>query len=195
MNVGAYALIAIGGFLSLVNWGTLVASLRSKRFVSAVPLIGAIPLGGGLALLPETRAFAWFALVADYGTLVLIIASPRLAYEFWATSRFNQLHCFRSNASGRDITIKLFRRQIAVISVTFAPPVLCNDYGVLVQYFGMVGKWARTESGFSIDGYGSDRRLRLSKNGGVYTTEELNYPSDARYNYDHLGGLVVQEQE
>ena len=194
MVVVAYALIAFGGLMCLLNWGTVVASWRSKRFVSAVPLVGAVPLGCGLALLQESRPFAWLALFADYGTLVLIIATPRIAYEFWSTSRINLLHCFSTNAKERNITIKLFRRQIAVISAEFDPPIPCNDHDARLQSFGLVGTWALTESGYSINGYASDRQLVVSKQNGVYATTELNYPSDTKYKYDCLDGLVVQEQ-
>src|SRR5262245_16318242 len=111
MVVLAYALIAFGGLMSLLNWGTLVASLRTKRFVSAVPLVGALPLGAGLSLLPESRPYAWLALLADYGTLVLIIALPRIAHDLWSTSRINLMHQFTTHEKERRITIKLFRRQ------------------------------------------------------------------------------------
>jgi hypothetical protein len=40
MVIIAYVLIALGGLMSLLNWSTVVASWRSKRFVSAVPLVG-----------------------------------------------------------------------------------------------------------------------------------------------------------
>ncbi len=194
MLVIAYALIAVGALLSVLNWGTLVASYRSGRFVSAVPLVGALPLGCGMALLPHTRPFAWLALVADYGSLVLIISLPHIAYEVWSTSRINLLHSFTTNVSDRVISIKLFRRHIAVISARFDPPVLCNDYDALVQSFGLVGRWVPTETGFSIDGYDSDRQLLVSKENGGYTTVELNYPSSKKYNYDCLDGLILQKQ-
>jgi hypothetical protein len=195
MTVVAYALIAIGGLLSLLNWGTLYASLRGNSFVSAVPLAGALPLGTGMALLPVTRPFAWLALVADFGTLVLIIALPRIAFEIWSTSRINLLHSFTTNARGRTIHIMLFRRRIAVIRVEFDPPIPRNDQGALVQSFGLVGSWDTTENGFSISGYASDRRLLVSIDEGAYTTEELNYPSGKKYDYDCLDGLEVQKKK
>jgi hypothetical protein len=195
MIVTAYALMAFGGLLSLLNWWTLIESWRSKRFVSAVPLVGAVPLASGMALLPETRPFAWLALVADFGTLMLIIALPRIAYEVWSTSRINLLHCFTARTAGRAITIKLFRRRIAVISAEFDPPALCNEHDARIQSLGLVGTWALTEDGFTIDGYDADRQLRVSEDNGAYTTVELNYPSDKRYNYDCLHGLVVRKQE
>jgi hypothetical protein len=194
MIAAAYALIAIGGLLSLLNWGTLIASLCTKRFVSAVPLVGALPLGCGMAILPETRRFAWIALAVDYGTLVLIIALPGIAYEVWSTSRINLMHSFTTNGRGRIITIRLFRRRVALITARFDPPIPCNDYDARVRSFGMVGKWGTTETGFSVDGYDSERQLLISKEYGVYSTVELNYPSDKKYNYDCLDGLVVHEQ-
>lgn len=72
MTVAPYILIAIGGLFSVMNWWTLIASLLRRRFVSAVPLIGALPLAFGMSMLPGVRHLAWLAIVADYGTLILI---------------------------------------------------------------------------------------------------------------------------
>lgn len=191
----AYALIAIGGVLSLLNWSTLILSRRRKRFVSAVPLVGALPLGCGLALLPESRPFAWLALVADYGTLVVIMALPRIVYDAWCTSRINLLHCFAADERGRTVAIRLFRRRIAVISVAFDPPIPCNDHDARIRSFGLVGTWTPTETGFMIAGYDSDRQLLVEQDHGAYTTIELNYPSDKRYKYDCLHGLVVRKRK
>ena len=182
-------LIAFGVLMSLLNWGTVVASLRHKRFVSAVPLIGAIPLGCGLAMLPETRSFAWLAVFVDYGTFILIITLPRITYEVWGTSRINLLHAFTTKTKDRVIVIKLFRRHITVISVRFDPPVQCNEHGACAQSISLTGVWTSTESGFSVKGYGSNRELLIVKKDGAYATTELNYPNDKKYNYDCLDGL------
>lgn len=195
MLVIAYLLIAFGGLLSLMNWGTIIVSLRSKRSVSAVPIVGALLLGCGLALLPGTRRFAWVALIADYGTLGLIIATPRIAYNMWSTSRINLLCCFTTTAAGRTVFVKLFRRHIAVISARLDPAVPCDDHGGRVSSFGLVGRWSPTEIGFAIEGYAGHRQLVISKEGGVYVTTEMNYPKGQKYEYDSLGGLVVQKQE
>jgi hypothetical protein len=194
MNLLAYALIAVGGLLSLFNWATLFATLRGKRFVSPVPLFGALLLGGGLALLPETRPYAGLALLADYGTLMLVIALPFLAFQLWSTARFNLVHSYVMNAPDRTVTIKLYRRQIAVITVTFDPPAPCNAHGARIGSFGLVGTWSPTDRGFTIDGYVETRRLVVTGDGGAYRTSELNYPSEQKYNYDSLDGLVVREE-
>ena len=190
----AYVLIAVGALFSLINWGTLLASWRSKRFVSAIPFLGALPLGCGLAIIPETRPYAWLALVADYSVLVAFIALPRIVYELWSTSSINLLHNFTNTGSDRVIAIKLFRRHVAVISAQFRLSVPCDDHGSRVQSLGMVGRWSSIESGFLIDGYGSDRHLLISLENGTYSTVEVNYPSDKKYRYDCLDGLIVQKQ-
>ena len=101
------ALIVLGSAVSLLNWFTLVVSLRGDRFVSVVPLIGALLLGRGLGLVPQTPPFAWLAVIADYGTLVLIISLPRLAYSFWSTSRFNRICALRTEDAGRRVRIAI----------------------------------------------------------------------------------------
>lgn len=195
MTIVAHTLIAFGALLCVLNWGTLIANWRYKRFVSAVPFVGALPLGWGMSLLPGTRPYAWLALVADYGTLVFIIALPRILLEVWSTSRVNLLHCFTGNSAGRAIAIKLYRRNVAAISADFDPPFRCDDHGGLVLSFGMAGTWAATESGFLIKGYDSDRQLLLSQQSdGGFATMESNYPSGKEYSYDSLDRLLMRER-
>lgn len=191
---GAYALIGMGVLFSFLNWSTLVSSLLTNRFISPIPFAGSVPLGIGMLLLPETRLFAWLALVIDYGTLVLIIALPGLAYEFWSTSAANLLHCLSVIESGREFTIRLFRRDIAIISAKFTPAVPCNNDGACVQSFSYVGKWTVTETGFLIDSYGSGRRLHVTMQNNTYKTEEENHPQNNTHHYDCLNGLVFEKQ-
>jgi hypothetical protein len=196
MLIVGYLLIVLGGLISFQNWASIVVSYRSGRFVSAVPLVGGLLLGGGMALIPPTRPYAALAIVADYGTLIFILALPHLCYQIWSTSRFNLVHSFSISAAGRSITINLFHRHIAVIRVEFNPPVPCHDNGSLAQGFGAVGRWATTEAGFSIEGYRATRHIRLvPKENGDFTTVELNYPSEQRYNYDSLDGFVLRKQK
>ena len=83
---------------------------------------------------------------------------------------------------GAHITIKLFRKQVAVISAELNPPVPCNDYDARVRSFGLVGTWATTQSGFAITGYASGRQLLISKQNGAYQMTELNYPTTRNTN-------------
>ena len=194
MPVVAYTLIAVGGLLSLLNWGTLITSLRRRRAVSAIPLIGAVPLALGIGLLPEWRRFAWLAIPADYGTLILILMLPRIAFDMWSTSGVNIVHRFTFNADGRLVVINLFRRGIAVIRVEFDPPAPCDDRGGLVVSFGLVGTWVVTDAGFAIAGYASDRQLDVRREDDRYVTVESNAPTGRNESYISLDKLVLQKQ-
>jgi hypothetical protein len=189
-----YILIAVGGLFSFMNWRAFISSRRNGRFDSPIPLIGALLLGCGMALYLPTRPFALLAVVADYGTLVLIVASPRIAYDFWSTSRINLLHSFMTNVAGRIIRIDLFRRHVAVISARFDPSIPANHDGARICSFGMVGRWDSTPTGFSINGYRSDRQLIITKEDSTYSTIELNYPTSEEFNGDGLNGLILHRQ-
>lgn len=191
----AVTLIALGSVLALLNWYSLIASLCGDRFVSAVPLIGAFLLGSGMILLPQTRPFAWIALIADYGTLVFLIALPRIVAAIWSTCRFNLLHSFDLDEPGRHFTIKLFRRHIALISAQFDPFLPCNDDGACIGSFGWGGKWHVIENGYSIHGYCAERQLLLMSTNGNYSTTELHYPAENKYDYDSLDDLTFKKRK
>jgi hypothetical protein len=185
-------LIVLGSVVAFLNWSTIFMSYRSRRFVSPVPLIGGVLLFSGMFIIPQARSFSWAALVIDYGTLAFFIAVPVILHQYWRTSRMNLLYSFKSNGSGRQIEIKLFRRAIAEIHARFDPPALCNDYDGHVQSFGLVGTWAAMEGGYLITGYCADRQLLLSKNNNLFSTSELHYPSEKKYPYDCLNGLTLE---
>jgi hypothetical protein len=134
-------------------------------------------------------------LIADYGTLVLILALPRLAYEGWSVSRFNLLHVLDNNESGRHIQIKMFRRNIAIIRGDFNPPVPCNDAGSFAVSFSWVAKWRHAQDGFSITDYGSGRELVITAENGHFKTRELHYPAGSKYKHDCLDGLELKTQQ
>jgi hypothetical protein len=83
----AVALIVLGGFVALLNWWSLYASYRDKKFHSSVPLLGAGLLGVGMFILPSSRRYSWSAIFFDYGTLVFLIALPTLVKEGWSASK------------------------------------------------------------------------------------------------------------
>ena len=186
------ALIVLGSALSLANWYTLYAYLCKDRYSSVVPLLGAILLGSGMATIPRTRPFAWLAVIADYGTLVLIISLPQLVYAFWSTSIFNRFAVFRTDDAGRKIQIKLFRRGIAVIQATFNP-TLPTGAGGFVVGFSWMGTWEHAEDGYSVTGYASDRQLVILRDNGAFKTRELGYPVGREYSHDCLDSLSLHE--
>ena len=78
IRVFALVCIVFGALFSLMNWVMVIETRRTGRFHSVVPFVGAVLLGAGLALLPQTRHFAWLAILADCGTLMLIYSLPQL---------------------------------------------------------------------------------------------------------------------
>lgn len=194
MIVIAGTLIGIGCTVSLLNWWTLVATIRGDRFASAIPLIGAVSLSSGMLLLPQTRGLAWIAPLVDYGTLAFFVALPRIVTEMWSTSRFNLLLSFECQDGDRHLKIDLFRRDIAVISGRFDPPRPSDEGEARVVSLGLVGKWRVTEDGYSIEGYGEGRRLVLVEADGGYAAREAQYPLEKGRGYDSLDGLAFRER-
>jgi len=188
----AIALMVLGSALSLANWYTLFAYLWNGRLSFVVPLFGAILLGSGMAMIPQTRPFRWLAVVADYGTLILIISLPRLAYAFWSTSIFNRITVFRTDDAGRRIEIRLFRRGIAIIQASFNPP-LPNRAGGFAVGLSWMGTWTPVDGGYSVTGYASDRELLVSPQNGVFRTRELGYPVGKKETHDSLDGLTLHQ--
>lgn len=182
----AVVAIGLGAAVSVGNWLTIYFSRKEKRFVSAVPLVGAALLVYGLYHFPATRRFAWVGIIADYGTLVLILCVPRLLNEFWSTSRVNLVRSFVSRQSGLEVKIRLFKKGAFTIRATFNPPVPCNPHGALIESFGFVGGWKQEGAEFVLSGYAEDRVLRLRPDGQRFLSEETNYPEGNEYPYDSL---------
>ena len=111
----AVILIALGGFVVVMNWVMIIATRRTGRFHSTVPLVGALLLGAGLALLPPTRHYAWAAILTDYGTLVLLYSLPRLVRETWETSERNLIAEYQGGRGIMTASISLYRSGICII--------------------------------------------------------------------------------
>lgn len=189
----AYVLIAIGGWVSLANWLSPVLSVRGKRNVSAIPVVGAVLLGLGLWLLPATRSFAWIALFADYGTLILIVSAPWIAKEMWLSYNTKLVHSFSAEVGGRLVTIKLYEREIAHIRFVFDPVVPRGVHGGGTSQLGLVGKWSEVETGIAITDFGGGRRVLLVAEGqGVVRADEHGHQGDAGTN-DTLDGVLLNE--
>jgi hypothetical protein len=192
LEIVAFVAIGLGAAISVANWMTLHFSRREKRHISAVPLVGALLLAYGLCCFAATRPFAWLAIIADYGTLALVLALPTLIGEAWATSRVNLVRTFVSRQSGRVIELRLFKRAIFTIEVTFDPPVPCNPHGALISSFGLTGSWRQEGTEIVLDGYVEDRILRLRPDEDRLISEETNYPEGNQFPYDSLTMLTFE---
>jgi hypothetical protein len=129
----------LGAFFSLMNWAYLLAALRSGRFHSPIPLVGAICLGFGALLLPVFRWYAWAAVLLDIGTLAFLVALPRIAQELWATSRFNLLEEFVGQRGVTTVRLNLFRR--GVFTLNWDRKRSPGEFGLIGM--GNVGIWGK----------------------------------------------------
>ena len=191
MTIMSAIALVLGGLIASLNWYSIYASHKSGRFVSAVPLIGAALLVVGFLGIPQTRPYAWLGIIIDYGTLALIMVSPRLMREAWLVSPVNLLHRFTGANNGRRDDIRLFKKAVFTIRCVHEPGVPCNEYGALVQSYGFGGEWHEHEGVFLLEGYGDRRVLEIRKTGARCVTTERNYPPDKKYPYDRLDGLEL----
>jgi hypothetical protein len=135
----AAVLMALGGLVAFANWLSVYWSYHTKRFHSAVPLLGAALLGAGMFGLPATRPYCWIALIVDYGTLAMLFALPRLVQEIWATSRFNLLGEYLGQTGRKNVSLRLFRHGIFTIRLELNRP--SGECGIVGR--GTIGTWQR----------------------------------------------------
>jgi hypothetical protein len=187
------ASLALGGYIAAMNWYSIYASYRSHRNVSPVPLVGAFFLVLGLLGFPETKPYAWAGVLADYGTVALILAIPALVRDSWTTSRFNLLHRFLSDAKGRRDDIRLFKGGRFTIKTDFDPPIRSDEHGALAVSQGRVGTWRKDGECFCLEGYGENKLMRIKARGDRFIVEEEGYPGSNEFQYNHMGGLTLKQ--
>jgi len=166
VQIIATTLIVLGGLLCFANWMSVLQSILTKKFHSAVPFFGAGLLGSGMLLLPATRHWAWLAILLDYGTLAFIIALPHLIRESWNTSQFNLLHDYSGKIENKSVRLCLFRRGIFTIRITIQRPV--GQSGLTGT--GTIGTWSIT-----------DEKLKLEIHGGDFALFNVSKMSDSEF--------------
>jgi len=189
MKFWAIIAIGLGGYICLVNWISLYQSWRTKKHISSVPLVGAVLLGLGLAYFEKTRYFAFLSIVADWGTILLIICIPSLVKQFWEVSGFNLIQTFVGNSKGVKYQLKLYKKGIFVIHADIEPPQIANKYGAKISHYGLQGRWSKSEGIIQLTEYDKDRVATLRKTDDKYLVSEINYPIDRTDKYDLLDGV------
>ena len=190
MNLVATVLIGIGAFLSIGNWLCLLASLRSRRFVSPVFPAPSLLTTLGLALLDSTRTYWWVGLLTDYTLFGLLATTPQLIADAWRHSSFTRQQLLVADDGPRHFTLSLHRHGYFLLRATFAPGVSCNEHGAFISSFGAPGRWEETSDGqLRLWSYRDDRELTLHPIDSDYVASEAHYPDDAPFPYDRLDGL------
>lgn len=70
-------LIAVGGYVCVLNWRLIYARGRGKGKGSWIPLVGGGLIAIGLAISPQTRGWWWMPLLLDWG------CAPGLLHTAW----------------------------------------------------------------------------------------------------------------
>jgi len=189
MKALAIIAIGLGSLIALYNWATVYLSWRTKKFVSSIPIFGALFLGLGLIFFEKTRYYALLCLVADYGTLILIASLPRLIKEECKTSNFNLIQTFAGKSKCTEYVLKLYKKGLFVIKVEVEPSQRVNGHGAKISQFGFIGKWEEDKGTIELKEYDGNRKAKLIESNGKYLVKEANYPIDRQYKYDFLDGI------
>jgi hypothetical protein len=189
MKIIAIIALVIGGLISSGNWSTIYQSHKDKRHVSTIPILGAIFLGIGLTYFKATRPLALLCLIADYGTLLLIISTPRLINEAWKTSRFNLVNALAGCSQYTEYKLNLYKKGIFVIRAKVNPPQATNEHGALIKEFGFERQWEQKKNVIVLSRYANNREVTLVQSNNKYISRESNYPKDRKCNYDMLDGI------
>jgi hypothetical protein len=155
-------LLGLGVLFSLLNWASVVATWRTGKFHSAVPLVGGLCLCLGAGLLPPLRPYAWAVPFLDYGTIVFVLGLPGFAHEVWATCRLNLLEEYVGVRGRSTIRVRLFRRGVCVVRWDIARPP--GEYGLVEM--GRLCTWER-EADRLILRDGDDTALLVPLDGGA----------------------------
>lgn len=180
--------ILFGSLLSAINWATLFVSKKNGRFVSPVPFLGAFMLAFGIYAHPAASNFWWICIFADYGTLRLFLALPSIVKDCWSASRFNLIHEFSAVSREKNVKIRLYRSNVARISISFVPGGKCDEYGTVIESISLAGAWTEQNRTFRIVLNEDERVFFLAPSDEGYVSSESNCSEQDR-NHNYLGEL------
>ena len=172
----------------MLNWLYLYLSVSRKQNISSIPLFGGLFLALGFYCLTKS-IYSFFAIFADYGTIICFCAIPYLAKDAWQTSRFRIEHKFTAESKIARFTLKLFKGGVFFMKIDFAPPQTCGEEVKIISD-NMQGKWEQNDNSFQLIDYREDRKVILRViDDSTYLSKELNYPEDKQYKYDTLDNI------
>lgn len=170
--VAGVILILLGGLFTIGNWSAQLASRRTDRNVSVVPLIGGGLLASGLYLATESKWWALLGFFFDLGSIVCILSMAWLAQELWCTSRFSRLHLFKCHHLGRDITVELFDRGRATIKFKFDQSIAPSHFDECPIEIGFSASWTPKDNGFEVFDYADGGSMKLTQSEAVFVVDE-----------------------
>ena len=155
-------LLGLGAAFALVNWVGVYLSWRTGRFHSLIPLLGGVCLLVGALLVPSLRPFAWVAVFADAGTIVVFLSAPAFLWEAWRTCPLNLLGEFAAVSGKTTIRLRHFRR--GVFTIHWQIVRLPGEYGLISK--GRIGSWQQQDASLVLRD-GTDRATFQRPRGGT----------------------------
>jgi hypothetical protein len=147
-------LLGFGSAVSLLNWVGVYQSWRTGRSHSLIPLIGGVCLLNCALLVASLRPFAWVAILADCGTIVVFVSIPGIAWEAWSTCPLNLLGEYVGLLGKTTIRLRRFRR--GVFTIHWQIERLPGEYGLISR--GRIGSWEQLDDSLILRD-GNDRAV------------------------------------
>lgn len=166
----------------LVNARSFYCTHVKKRFASSIPLLGGFFGVVGFSQIPALRKWCWVAVLVDYGSIELLLALPKVAKEFWQTSRINLIREFAGKDSGKEVKIRLYKAGIFTVKHQFSRAR--NEPGLLAS--SAIGSWFEADGALVLHLRGDSIPLR--QNGEIWKVDRSfsHYPMDGDLEIQHL---------
>lgn len=148
----ATAFLVLWLLFLLVNARSCYRTHVKKQFTSSIPLVGGLFGMVGFLLTPELKWWCWLAVLMDYGSVVLLLALPKVAGELWQTSSINLINEFIGEDGSREVRIKLYKSGVFVIKHRIGRPkdepglIASSDIGTWWDSGGAISLTLRGDS-------------------------------------------------
>lgn len=193
MTSSGIALLVAGLIFPALSLFTGMASLwdrwRRKKHSSPVfmPFIGPIVLT--CWVLVVQKPLWWIPLVwmADIGTMVFLLISPRLIADWWHTSSFTRVLTLRGEHDIQHAVITLHSSGHYLLKKSWRRPP--GQIGIIA--LGEPGTFTQTENQYELTSYLGLHRILQKTPEGTYRVEEDTASNESLQNYSLHGWMFT----
>lgn len=166
----------------LVNARSWYGTHVKKRFTSSIPLIGGLFGLVGFYRIPALRKWCWVAVLVDYGSIVLLLALPKISKELWQTSRLNLVREFAARDGAKEVKVRLYKARVFTIKHQITRPK--GELGLLTS--SDIGTWSEGDEGPVLTL--RDDSIVLRQRGAIWKVDRSfsHYPKDGDLEIQHL---------
>ena len=159
-------LILLGLPFAACNWYSPFSEAIGGKHSSMVPPVGGLLIGFGIFSITGSWWWALLGIPSDLGLLFLMVASPWLAREAYARSRFGLLEEMHAWHDGHRTILKLFKDSAATL-----------NYSLGSSQIGVSGKWVLDKNGYLIE-FGDDLIFEIRQDGNAFIVTEVKIRSE-----------------